>query len=214
MTPADVITEVRRLVQDQVAPYRYSDAVLLGYVNQTLKRIAALRPDLFSTIMEVETVQGSAVQTLPDDAIRLLDVFQIKDGDVIVEVNRETMSRSYPGWMSEVAGNPINFMRHPKNANQFFLYPRPAAGVVLIAEYARVPEDYALTDEITHPPAAYMPAVIDGTVFLSQSIDDEHINSGRAKLFYDAMLQQLDLSLKVRAVTDTAAAGLDQKQVI
>lgn len=214
MTPADVITEVRRLVQDQVAPYRYSDAVLLGYVNQALKRIAALRPDLFSTIAEVETVQDSAVQTLPDDAIRLLDVFQVKNGDVVVEVNRETMSRSYPGWMAEASGTPVNFMRHPKNATQFFLYPKPSANVVLIAEYARTPEDYALTDEITHPPASYMPAVVDGVVFLAQSIDDEHVNSGRAKLFYDSMIQQLDLSLKVRTVTDTPASGLDPKQVI
>ena len=101
MTPADVITEVRRLVQDQVAPYRYSDAVMLGYVNQTLKRIAALRPDLFSTIAEVETVQDSAVQTLPDDAIRLLDVFQVKNGDTVTEVDRETMSRNHPSWMSD-----------------------------------------------------------------------------------------------------------------
>ena len=40
MTPAEVITEVRRLVQDQLVPYRYSDTVLLGYVNQSLQRLA------------------------------------------------------------------------------------------------------------------------------------------------------------------------------
>jgi hypothetical protein len=214
MTPAQVITEVRRLIQDEYATYRYSDAVLLGYVNQTLKRMAILRPDLFSSVSDVETTQDSALQTLPDDAIRLLDIFQISGSTTITEVDRETMSRMHSGWMSEASGQPVNYMRHVKNSIQFFLYPRPAAGVVIVAEYASSPEDYALTDEIVQPPAAYFPAIIDGVMFLAQSIDDEHVASGRAKLFYDSMISQLDLSLKVRVVTDTKAAGLDAKQVI
>lgn len=214
MTPTQVITEVRRLIQDEYTTYRYSDAVLLGYVNQTLKRMAILRPDLFSSVSDVETTQDSALQTLPDDAIRLLDIFQISGSTTITEVDRETMSRMHSGWMSEASGQPVNYMRHVKNSVQFFLYPRPAAGVIIVAEYARSPEDYALTDEIAQPPAAYFPAIIDGVMFLAQSIDDEHVASGRAKLFYDSMLNQLDLSLKVRVVTDTKAAGLDAKQVI
>ena len=40
----DVITEVRRIIQDTNIPYRYSDDVLLGFANQALKRIAVLRP--------------------------------------------------------------------------------------------------------------------------------------------------------------------------
>jgi hypothetical protein len=214
MTPAQVITEVRRLIQDEYVPYRSSDTVLLGYVNQALKRMAILRPDLFSSVSDVETTQDSALQTLPDDAIRLLDIFQVSGGNTITEVDRETMSRMHSGWMSEASGQPVNYMRHVKNSIQFFLYPRPTSGVVIVAEYARSPEDYALTDEIMQPPAAYFPAVIDAVMFLAQSIDDEHVNSGRAKLFYDSMLNQLDLSLKVRVVTDTKAAGLDAKQVI
>jgi len=48
MTPQDVITQVRRLIQDESAPLRYSDTVLLGFVNETLKRMAVLLPDLLS----------------------------------------------------------------------------------------------------------------------------------------------------------------------
>ena len=38
----DVITEVRRILQDENTPQRYSDTVLLGFANQTLKRMAVL----------------------------------------------------------------------------------------------------------------------------------------------------------------------------
>lgn len=208
MTPADIIDEVRALVQDNLAPYRYSDTVLLGFVNQALKRMSMLRPDLFGVIGEIPTQAGNSVQQLPVGAFRLIDIFQVKDGDVVTEVDRETMSRNAPGWMSEAAGTPVNFMRHVKNPDQFFLYPRPSSNVVLIGEYAQVPTDYGLTDEIVAPPSAFFPALVDCTVFLSQSVDNEHVNSGRAKLFLDSFVQALGASLQSRAVTDTKAAGM------
>lgn len=207
MTPAEIIVEVRRILQDVDAPTRYSDADLLGYVNQTLKRMAVLRPDLFGEIVDIPTTVNNAVQTLPSDALRLIDIFQVKGGNAITEVDRETMSRNYPNWMNETAGAPINFMRHVKNAERFFLYPPPAAGVVLVGEYAKTPTDYGLADTITMPSDAFLPVIVDGTVFLAESIDDEHINSKRAEVFLQLFTSQLTTSLQGRAVTDTKAAG-------
>jgi hypothetical protein len=214
MTPADVITEARRLVQDQIAPYRYSDAVLLSYVNQTLKRMAILRPDLFSDIEDITTTADSAAQVLPADAIRLIDIFQVKGGNAITEVDRETMNRNYPGWMQEVAGQPVNFMRHVKNPDRFFLYPRPAAGVVLVGEYAKTPPDYTINATIAVLTDVYFPVLVDGVVYLAESIDDEHVQSGRAKLFYDSFVQTLGASLQSRKITDTKLAGMDRGEVI
>lgn len=208
MTPTAIITEVRHLIQDTFIPYRYSDSILLGFVNQALKRMSMLRPDLFGIIGEIPTQANSSVQQLPAGAFRLIDIFQVKDGDVITEVDRETMSRNAPGWMSEAAGTPVNFMRHVKNPDQFFLYPRPSSNITLIGEYAQVPADYTLTDQITAPPTAFFPAIVDCTVFLSQSVDNEHVNSGRAKLFLDSFIQSLGTSLQSRSVTDTKAAGM------
>jgi hypothetical protein len=214
MTPAEVITEVRRLVQDQSTPYRYTDTVLLAYVNQTLKRMAVLRPDLFSEIVDIAITAGAAVQELPADAIRLVDIFQVKNGNAITEVDRETMNRNYPGWMQETAGQPVNFMRHVKNPDRYFLYPRPAAGVVLVGEYAKTPVDYAANAVIDVLPEVYFPVLVDGVVYLAESIDDEHVNSGRAKLFYDSFTQQLGAGLQSRKITDTKQAGMDKGEVI
>jgi hypothetical protein len=214
MTPSDVIAEVRRLVQDQSIPYRYSDAVLLGYVNQTLKRMAILRPDLFTEITDITTTADTAAQTLPADAIRLVDIFQVKNGNAITEVDRETMNRNYPGWMAEASGTPVNFMRHVKNPDRYFLYPRPAAGVVLVGEYAKAPINYALGASISVISDTYFPAIVDGTVYLAESIDDEHVQSGRAKLFYDSFVQQLGAGLQSRKITDTKNAGMDKGEVI
>ena len=214
MTPAEVITEVRRLVQDQLVPYRYSDAVLLGYVNQSLQRMAILRPDLFTEIVDITTTADVAVQSLPAEAIRLVDIFQVKNGNAITEVDRETMNRNYPGWMSEASGTPVNFMRHVKNPDRYFLYPRPAAGVVLVGEYSKSPSDYTINASIDVIADTYFPIVVDGTVYLAESIDDEHVQTGRAKLFYDSFVEQLGAGLQSRKLTDTKMAGMESGEVI
>lgn len=212
MTPAGIIVEVRKLLQDVSTPYRYSDTDLLGFINQALKRMSVLRPDLFGEIVSIPTTADTAVQSLPTDALRLIDIFQVQGGTVVTEVDREMMSRCNPSWMTETSGIPVNFMRHVKNPERFFLYPRPSAGIVLVGEYAKTPPDYTLNQTITSPSDSFMPTIVDATVFLAESIDDEHVNSGRAKLFLDLFTSELGTALQNRVVTDTKSAGMKQSR--
>jgi hypothetical protein len=201
MTPAEVIVEVRRLLSDTLAPQRYSDTVLLGFVNQTLKRMAILRPDLFAVISNISTTANTVLQSMPSDSIRLMEIFQVLNGNAVTEVSRDTFDQTYPNWVSETPGTPVNFMRHVRNPNKFFVYPRPISGVTLVGEYAQSPTNYAVDATILLLPDAYFPTIVDGTVFLAESIDDESVSSGRAKLYQDSF-------------TDSEEGGLDPKQVI
>ena len=213
MTPADVITEARKLISDVRETQRYSDGDMLGFVNQTLKRMAMYRPDLFLQVGEITTTPDTTLQTMPADSMRLVEIFGVKGGDTVTEVDRDTFDQTFPGWRSQPAGFPVNFMRHVRNPNLYFLYPQPPSGVILLAEYAKVPTDYALNDPITAPIDAYFPTVVDGTVYLAESVDDEHVNSGRAKLFLDSFTQGLGVSLQSREITDDKNSGLDPRRI-
>ncbi len=213
MTPADVIAEVRNVVQDTRATYRYSDTLLLGFVNTTIKRMAILRPDLFTVIGDISITANTVVQDCPAGAVRLVEIFQVKNGDVITEVSREMLDQTYPEWRTETPGTPVNYMRHVRNPTQFFLVPRPVNSVTLIGEYVASPPTYAIDEDIDLP-SAYFPVLVDGTVFMAESVDNEHVNSGRAKLYQDSFTQLLGVGLQSRSVTDTEEGGLDPKQVI
>ena len=45
-TVADYLAQARSLLQDLVAPYRYSDSELVDYLNMGLLEVRKLRPDL------------------------------------------------------------------------------------------------------------------------------------------------------------------------
>jgi hypothetical protein len=210
MTPALIITEVRRLIQDENTPVRYSDAVLLGFVNQTLKRMATLRPDLFTTVTDIPTSSGQVYQVIPSNGGRLVEIFGVTSGEAIEEVNRDEFNRAYPAWKTDPAGVPTKYMRHSRNPKGFFVYPRPQSGVELLAEYVVSPPNYTLSQTITNPPAEYFTVLVDGTVFLAESVDNEHVSSGRAKLFYDSFVQSLGVSGQARDITDTESGGVSK----
>jgi len=210
----DVITEVRRILQDINAPQRYSDAVLLGFANQALKRIAVLRPDLFAYMGEIPTTAGAVIQSAPADSIRIMEIFQVKDGAGVTEVSRDSLDETYPGWMNDAAGPTVNWMRHVRNANRFFIYPKAPASQILIGEYAQTPPEYTGSQTVALLPNAYFPVVVDATVFIAESVDNEHVNSNRAQLFQQSFTQALGVSAQSRPITDTEESGLPPDLVI
>lgn len=209
MTPTTVIEQVRRLIQDEVSPFRYSDDMLLGFVNQVLKRMAMVRPDLFIVNGNITTTQNSAYQTLPSSGAVLVEIFGVAGGASIEEVDRDLLNRTDSNWISATAGIPRKYVRNARNPKSYFLYPRPQFGVQLIAEYSVVPPNYTLNQTITMPSEEYFPAIVDGTVFLAEVIDNEHVDTGRAKLFLDSFTSSLGISGQSRVLTDSEDRGID-----
>lgn len=214
MTPADVIADVRPLINDtDSSAYRYSDADLLRFVNDGIRRTAVARPDLFAEFGTVTCVADEVIQTAPTDSIRVMEVFRIVGGNAVYESNRETMDQNAPSWPADPSGPAVTWMRHPRSPNRFFIYPPAPTGQQLQLEYAALPPTYVLGDTIELNDT-YRSALVDCTVFLSQSIDDEHVNSGRAKMFFDSWQQALGLGAQQRVVTDTETSGLPDNEVV
>jgi hypothetical protein len=207
MTPATIIEQVRRLIQDEVSPFRYSDTMLLGFVNQVLKRMAMVRPDLFIDSGNIPTTQDSAYQTLPSNGAVLVEIFGVAGGAAIEEVDRDLLNRTDPNWINATSGTPKKYVRNTRNRRSFFLYPRPQFGVQLVAEYSVVPSDYTINQTILQPSQEFFPAIVDGTVFLAEAIDNEHVDTGRAKLFLDSFTSALGISGQARVLTDREDGG-------
>jgi hypothetical protein len=144
----------------------------------------------------------------------MMEVFQVKDGDGIVEVSRKAMDETYPGWVNDPAGPTVNWMRHVRNDNRFFIYPKAPAGQTLVIEYAQTPREYGLEETIERLSEAYFPVLVDGAVFLAESVDNEHVNSNRAQLFQQSFTQALGVSVQARSITDTEEGGLPPEQVV
>lgn len=212
MTPQEVITQARVLINDDNAlmPERFSDTDMLGFVNQAIKRACMVRPDLFIVSEAVTPTVDAVEQELATNVTRIMEIHRVVGGATIGEVDKETMDRSAPDWTTEDSGTPVNWMRHPRNPRRYFLYPPPATGTQLEVEYIEVPDDYSLGDTMILPDS-YKSAIIDCVVYLAEVIDNESVETERAKTFYTSFLQSLGADFAQREVVDDEDGKQEQR---
>lgn len=214
MTPNDIILDVKRLAQDSTllrTPDTYRDETLLGFVNNILQQTAIYRPDLFAKSVSLLTTPNSVSQVMPADSIRLIEIFYCEQGGALEEVDRARFNRTYPDWVNSNAGVPIKFMRHQRNPNAYFLYPKPQADITLAGEYAQSPPTYTINETIELLPDAYRPAIVYGTAYMVEAINNDMSgasDSNRARELNAMYFKALELATDGRILTDIENAGV------
>lgn len=213
MTPQEVIDQARVLINDDNAlmPERFSDTDLLGFVNQAVKRSCMVRPDLFVANDTITPTPDQVEQEMSGTVTRIMEIHRVTGGAAIGEVDKETMDRGYPNWTVADSDTPVNWMRHPRNPGRYFLYPPPITGTELEAEFVQVPDDYLIADTIDMPDS-YKSALIDCVVYLAEVTDNEHVETQRAKDFYQSFLQSLGADMAQRAVVDSESGQVFEQE--
>jgi hypothetical protein len=209
-TAADIVLEAREMLLDETAPYRYSDNFIVRKINQVLRRMVIVRPDLFSTVSPMTCVAGT-LQACPADSVRLMDVALNSANRAVKEINQEVLDLMFPDWSGDAGGPATNWMRYPRDPNRFYVYPPAAGGETLTIVYAKSTPTYLLGDTVALQDA-YFPVLLDGVCWLMESMDAEHVESSRAKMFKDAYESALGAGLTARKITDTEEAGMAKNE--
>lgn len=211
-TVAEIVADVRDEIQDAMVPYRYSDEFIVRKLNQVMRRAAILRPDLFVVVEPLTCVAGS-LQTAPADSIRLMDALSNTNGRALKEVSQEVLDMMVPTWEALTPGPAVNWMRYPRDPNRFYVYPAATTSDTLTITYSRCPATLTYLDTVVLQDV-YSPVITDGTVWLMESIDAEHVESGSAKMHQDSFMSGLSAGLTSRRITDVGTAGLPPEEVI
>lgn len=133
------ITEVRRIIHDESATFRWSDLELIDYVNAGNRQTVSLIPEA-NTIETIETTLTSRIarQSLPAGGIKFLKVARNYDDDgttpqgVVRFAEKDALDTYEPDWefVSIKADGP-NYFEHfchdDREPTVYFLYPAPVA---------------------------------------------------------------------------------------
>lgn len=222
MTPVQILQIVRSRAQDALflrGPDKYVGETLFSFLNQTISNMVMLRPDIFTQVIDNwQPDPGKVLQELTGGtpslaSFRFVEAFSAKKGQeevVLEEVDYDHFGRASRDWIKDTADLPVKFMRHPRNANRFFLYPKPDSGVELTLEYVKIPtkyDDSNKTDDITDMSASYYPVLVEGILYhiytVENSDNSSQIGISRAGTHLNNFNQGLGLSLQARTITDT-----------
>lgn len=198
VTVATILKRVNTLLVDPTFT-RWPKQELLDYYNDATKAIVLVRPDAHTKNTEFTCAAGTK-QTLPADALRLIEVLRNANGKVIRYVVRKALDDSYPDWHSSKTATTVdNYTYEERDPKTFYLHPGPAAAVKVDVIYSVAPQSKALAEvESAQSPALadlddiYINPIIDFMLYRCFSKDAEYsANSNRAAGHYNAFLQQL-----------------------
>lgn len=193
MTPQDIITSARYILQDtDSAAYRQSNAELLGYVNDGFREAVILRPEFFTSVSTLACAVGQVEQTATfANAVNLVEVLAINNSTALTRFDVSTMTAFNPDWRTDTAAAATQWAPVAGDPLNFYVYPKPSGAQTLSIRYVRNPTTYTLSDAITDLPLTYQPVLVDYVVYRSESKDAEHVLSQRAQQTYMAFVTKM-----------------------
>lgn len=195
----DFLPYLRQLLNDKDSQaFRYSDGALILHVQDALRLLSQFRKDLFVVADEFGTFPGNVLQKLPDDVEELIEILAVVGGNNLREATKESMDIEVPTWSNDPAGPTKHWMREERSTRLYYIYPKAPTTQQLVALVVKIPQPTTLTEEFEFN-KMYLSALEYATVFLAQTIDDEHISTGRAKMFYDMMKETLGIDKQAHA---------------
>jgi len=158
-------------------------------MNDGQRVIARVTTDAYTLRANISTVAGT-VQSLPSDAITLIDVIKdVSTGRSIVQSDYAIVDVLKSTWRADPNGVAENFFYEESNPKEFEIYPPQAANTSIEVLYRAQPADSLLTGNIIIDDM-YADALIDYLSYRAFSKDTEDTSPelGRATAFYRAFL--------------------------
>lgn len=178
----------------------WNDPALLGYLNNGIRQIALVRPDMTAKVATIQLAPG-ALQSLPADGLRLLTVLRNRgsdgkvDGQAITLTERKTLDASQPAWTATRSLVISNYVYDIRFGQSYYVYPGASGTTPVFIEisYAVAPNIQALTDALGVSEICVVP--LKHWIkyeCLAKERDDASSAEG-AKTHYDAFFQELGL---------------------
>lgn len=195
MTVDTILTRCNTLLNDKIWA-RWQKQELLDYYNDAVRAIVLRRPDANAQDIVFTCVAGTK-QTLPSDALRLIDVVRNDAGKVIRLVNRSALDDNYPDWHTTATATAADaFTYDDRDPKVFYLYPGVVVGTKIDLVYSLAPVAKTLAQVSSNAVAdlddIYINPIIDFILYRAYSKDAEYVaNSNRSQGHYQAFLQQI-----------------------
>lgn len=145
----DLLQRLSEILTDEGLDF-WTKAYQAKSINEAVRAIIKLKPEA-SYRRDVVTVDSNALQHLPDNAFKLLDIEGTvgDDGQVKCSIKSNSineLNRQEPTWRHSEPSNAIEFfMYEDLKPRDYWLYPRPNAGIKLSLVYSYIPT--AITKE-------------------------------------------------------------------
>lgn len=204
-----LISKARYVLNDTGT--RYTDAELLGWLNDAQRDIATLRTDATSRV-GVKQLSAGTLQTIPNDGLSLVRLTRYMGtngstpGSAVRQVTHDLMDNNNPAWHSDTpAAAPDCFIFNPVLPRQFYVYPPNTGTGYVELIYNKYPVDIASTANNIDLDNMYANQMVDYVLYRAFSKDDgDGGNEQRAAAYMQLYRDGLGLGAQAAMQSNTA----------
>lgn len=214
VTSNEILTRVNKLLNDP-GYTRWPKEELLNYLNDAQRAIVLRRPDSYTAdIDDFSCVEGTK-QTLPADALKLIDVTRNASGKAIRgPYNRQVLDDNYDTWYAGKDANEVElYIYDERNPKTFYVYPGVMSGTLLTLVYSKAPSSISTEDndngEVIALDDIYVNAIIEWILYRSYAKDAEYAaDPNKSQMHMAAFRNQLG----EKSQADVAMMGEEKGQ--
>ena len=180
-TAQDIIDRARDDLNDPDG-ITWSDLDLIRYINDAQNAIIVARPDAKTSIQSISLVAGSK-QSLPSDALRLIDVIRNLDssgnpGKSISPVERRDLDAIDPKWHTRTEKDIIDhFSYDERNPKVFWVSPPAKDGIIVEAVVSKLPNDVTAATDAIDLDDSYMQPLIEYVLYRAYNKETDSMAS-------------------------------------
>lgn len=204
----DILDRAAIILQDNTN-VRFPNTELLKFFNDAQKEVVLHRPDAAMVNTTFSCSTGSK-QTLPSQALRLIDVVRNVSGRAVTQVERRILDETLPNWHETAAGtNKIeHYVYDPADPKNFYIYPKGASGThSLEVIYSSAPSEISISDfssdtTVISLDDVYANCILDYVLYRSYQKDSEFAgNAQRAMMHYQSFANALGVKTQADSAT-------------
>jgi len=194
---------------------RVVETTWIKYLNAGIRALILVRPDA-GAVTESVTLTAGVIQTLPSDALRLLDISRNMGADgatagkIITPASRKHIDYSNLLWPAATGETAIdNFSYDKENPNTFYTTPPVHATTVVQVEMvtSQLPTTITATGDPTGTNDLFFEPLVMYMLYKAFVADDEDVEFSKGMTF----LQNFFNLLQVETAA-SAAAGPETKE--
>lgn len=199
VTVNSLIEKASRIIQDQ-SNIRWPQAEWLADLNDAQREVVLYKPQASVKNVSVALTAGQTKQTLPPDAIQLIEVVRnmgsngTTPGSSIRITSREVLDAQVPEWHSaaNLAGTIKHYTFDARDPKTYYVYPKaPSTAWHVDIVYSAAPTDCVLGGTIQIDDI-YANALLNLMLYRAYSKDAEYAqNAQLAAAYYQSALASL-----------------------
>lgn len=186
VTAATIINRAAFLLED-TSNVTWTRTELFGWVNEGQTQVVAFAPGANTDRTNLALVAGTQ-QTLPSDALVLLDIPRNVNGPAIRPTSRELLDGGPIDWHTATPTLLVtNYVYDANDQYNFYVYPPNTGAGQVVAVYARVPSLLTNESQPIEVDDSYAAAIVNYVLYRAYSKDTDYVaGAERASAYYAA----------------------------